>query len=171
LQTISGSLFSYPLPTFQVTSGVPQGSVLGPFLFNVFIDGVCNFINYFKFLIFADSVKNFSVINSPHDCLLLRSDINSLSAWCAANSLRLNIAKRRVVSYSRKTNVLSYEYQLCHAAFTRTGSIKDLGVFFDSKLHFHNYVSFILSECIKLLGLILSVWGGPKSLGIFVSSP
>jgi hypothetical protein len=63
-----------------------------------------------------------------------------VSEWCAANSTRLNISKTCVMSYSRKTNVLSYEYQLCHTAITCTSSIKDIGVFFDSKLYFHNHV-------------------------------
>jgi hypothetical protein len=80
-----------------------------------------------------------------------------VSDWCAANSMRLNINKTRVMSYSRKTNVLSYEYQLCHTAIARTSSIKDLGVFIDSKLYFHNHVDSIFSECIKLLGLIRSI--------------
>jgi hypothetical protein len=61
------------------------------------------------------------------------------------------------MSYSRKTNILRYEYQLCHTAIARTSSIKDLDVFFDSKLHFHNNVDFIFSECIKLLGIIRSI--------------
>jgi hypothetical protein len=39
-------------------------------------------------------------------------------------------------------------------AITRTSCVKDLGVFFDSKLYFHNYVDILYSECIKLLGLI-----------------
>jgi hypothetical protein len=71
--------------------------------------------------------------------------------------MRLNIAKTCVVSYTRKTNFVSYDYQLCHATITRTSSIKDLGVFFDSKLHFHNHVDYIFSECIKLLGIIRSI--------------
>ncbi|PNF27531.1 hypothetical protein B7P43_G02896 [Cryptotermes secundus] len=71
--------------------------------------------------------------------------------------MKLNIAKTRVVSYTRKTNFLSYEYQLCHAIITRTSSIKDLGVFFDSKLHFHTHVNYIFSECIQILGLIRSI--------------
>ncbi|PNF40690.1 hypothetical protein B7P43_G02183 [Cryptotermes secundus] len=71
--------------------------------------------------------------------------------------MKLNIAKTRVVSYTRKTNFLSYEYQLCHAIITRTSSVKDLGVFFDSKLHFHTHVNYIFSECIKLSGLIRSI--------------
>jgi hypothetical protein len=71
--------------------------------------------------------------------------------------MKLNIAKTRVVSYTRKTNFLSYEYQLCHAIITRTSSIKALGVFFDSKLHFRSHDVYAFSECIKLLGIICPI--------------
>jgi Uri superfamily endonuclease len=63
--------------------------------------------------------------------------------------MRLNIAKTRVVSCSKKKNILSYDYQLYHAALTRISSIKDLGVFFDSKSSSHNHVDFLFSECIR----------------------
>jgi hypothetical protein len=62
-----------------------------------------------------------------------------------------------VVSYTRKTNFLSYKYQLCHATITHTSSIKDVGVFFDSKLYFHSNGDNVFSECMKLLGLICSI--------------
>jgi hypothetical protein len=129
----------------------------GLFLFNIFIDDLCNSIKHCNFLFFADDLKIFRVVKSPHDCLLLQSDINSVNDWCTANTMRLNAAKTRVVSYTRKTNFLSYKYQLCHNTITRTSSIKDLGVFFDSKLHFHSHVDNLFSECIKLLGLIRSI--------------
>jgi hypothetical protein len=116
-------------------------------------------------LIFAADLKIFRVINYPHNCLFLQSDMNFVSNWCAANPMGLNIAKTHVISYSGKTNVLSYEYQLCHGAITRASNIKDLGVFFDSKSYFHNHVDFIFSECIKLLGLIRSITFRFCSLG------
>jgi hypothetical protein len=61
------------------------------------------------------------------------------------------------MTYTRKTNFLSYDYQLCYVAITRTSSVKDLGIFFHSKLHFHEHVDYVFSDCIKLLGLITSV--------------
>jgi hypothetical protein len=70
--------------------------------------------------------------------------------------MRLNITKTRVVLYTRKTNFVSYEYQLRHVTITRISSIKDLGVFFDSKLHFHSHVAYVFSECMKLFGLLHS---------------
>ncbi|PNF14253.1 hypothetical protein B7P43_G12199 [Cryptotermes secundus] len=71
--------------------------------------------------------------------------------------MSININKTRVISYSRKTNVLLYGYQLCRTAVTRTSCVKDLGVFFGSKLYFHNNVDFLYSQCIKLLGFTRSI--------------
>jgi hypothetical protein len=48
---------------------------------------------------------------------------------------------------------------------TRTDSIKDLGVFIDSKLHFHNHVDYIFSQCIKLLGLVRAITFPFSSIG------
>jgi hypothetical protein len=150
---ISGTL---SLP-FQITFGVPQGSVMGHFLFNVFINDISNSNKHCEVLIFADKLKIFRVINSSYDCLLLTPDINSMWDWCAANSVRRYIAKTRVILYSRKTNVLRYEYQLCHAAMTSVSNIKDLGASFESELYFHNHVDLLFCEYIKLLGLIRSI--------------
>jgi hypothetical protein len=93
------------------------------------------------------------------------SDINYVSDWCAANSMKLNIIETRVVSYTRKTNFLNYEHPFCHATITRTSSIKDLGGFFDSKLHFHSHVDYLLSECMKLLWSLCSILYRFSSLG------
>jgi hypothetical protein len=136
---------------------MPQGSVLGPFLFNVFINDLCDSIKYCSSLAFADDLKVFREITSSCDCLLLQCDINSLYNWCIVNSMRLNINETRVMSYSRKTNLLRDDYRLGHSVIARTSSIKDLGVFFDSKLYFHNHVDFLFSKYVKLLGLIPSI--------------
>jgi hypothetical protein len=125
--------------------------------YNVLVSDLSNSIQHFKFLFFADDLKIFRMITSPRDCLLLRSDVDSVSDWCAAISMRLNSHKTRVMMYSRKTNVLCYDYRRCRSAIARTTSIKDLGVFFDSKLYFHNHVDFLFSECSKILGLIRSI--------------
>jgi hypothetical protein len=58
-----------------------------------------------------------------------------------ANCMKLNISKTKVISFSRKTNVLIYGYKLCQSSITRIDSIKNLGVFIDAKLHFHDHVN------------------------------
>jgi hypothetical protein len=80
-----------------------------------------------------------------------------LLLWCIANCMKVNISKTKVISFSTKTNVLFYDYKLCHSSITRTDFIKDLGVFIDAKLNFHDHVNYIFTQCIKLLGLVRSI--------------
>jgi hypothetical protein len=127
---VSGILSS----PFVVLSGVPQGSVLGPLFFNIFMNDLCDVIIYSRYLLFADDIKIFRVIKSPNICNQLQSDIDSVQGWCTANFMKLNISKTRVISFSRKTNTMIYYYKLCHSSITHPDYIKDLGVFTDSKL-------------------------------------
>jgi hypothetical protein len=150
---VSGVLSS----PFEILSGVPQGSVLGPLLFNAFINDICDVVAHSKFLLFADDIKIFRAVNSPQDCNLLQSDISSVYDWCVANGMKLNIGKTRVISFSRKTNALIYDYRLCLSSITRTHSTKDLGVYMDSKLHFHDHVTYIFSQSARFLWLIRNI--------------
>jgi hypothetical protein len=71
--------------------------------------------------------------------------------WCIVNSMKLNISKTKVISFSRKTEVLIYDYKLCQSSMTQTDPIKNLEVFIDI-IYFPNNVN-IFSRCIKLLCL------------------
>ena len=62
-------------------SGVPQGSILGPTLFIMYINDVLSSIKYSELLLFADDAKLFKEISSIDDCLLLQHDIDSFHSW------------------------------------------------------------------------------------------
>jgi hypothetical protein len=110
-----------------------------------------------KYLLFEDDINIYRSVTSPQDCNLLQSDINSVQSWCIANCMKLNISKTKVISFSWKTNPLVYDYKLCQSSITRTDCIKDLGVLIDNKLHFHEHINHIFSQCIKHLGLIRTI--------------
>jgi hypothetical protein len=131
--------------------------VLVLLLFNVFINDICDGVAHSECLHFADDIKIYRAVRSPQDCYLLQSNINFTQGWCIANGMKLNISKTKVISFSRKTNVLIYDYKLCQSSITRTDSIKDLGVFIDAKLHYHDHVNYIFSHYVKLLGLVRNI--------------
>ncbi|MCP3680449.1 MAG: hypothetical protein GY782_09470, partial [Gammaproteobacteria bacterium] len=70
----------------QVLSGVPQGSILGPLLFVIFINDIGDNINKDSGIyLYADDTKLFREIHSIDDCAMLQNDINTLSNWASLN--------------------------------------------------------------------------------------
>jgi hypothetical protein len=87
-------------------------------------------ISYCKLIIFADDLVIFHVINSSHNCLLLQSDINSMSNWCFASSMKLIIAKMHGLSYTMKIHflviIISVRFEVFTAATMRNGVFWDV---------------------------------------------
>jgi hypothetical protein len=77
----------------EVQSGVPQGSVSGPSLFNIYKNDFCDIIKHSNCLLFADDLKVCRAVSSPSDCLLQQSDINRVRNWWMANFMKPNFSK------------------------------------------------------------------------------
>ena len=73
---INGVLSSW----VQVSSGVPQGSILGPLLFSLYVNELPSLVSS-QLLMFADDIKLYRTIRSSEDCLVLQNDINILLDW------------------------------------------------------------------------------------------
>jgi hypothetical protein len=126
--------------SFLVKSGVPQGSTLGPILFNIFINNICNTILNSRYLLFSDDLTIYRTITNVDDCKVLQHDINSVHNWCLVNGMKINISKTTIIYFTRKTNNIGFNYKLCNNLVTRSQCVKDLGVLLDCKLYFHQHV-------------------------------
>ena len=80
----------------QVCSGVPQGSVLGPLLFVLYINELPSLVSS-SLLMYADDIKLYRCIHSPEDCVILQNDINILFDWSKQWLLSFNISKCKVL--------------------------------------------------------------------------
>lgn len=147
----------YRSECFTPTSGVPQGSNLGPLLFLIFINDIKNHIQYSKFLMFADDFKLFLEISSNSDCQKLQQDINSIYDWSLKNKLPFNINKCLVLSYTRKTELLKFDYIMGKTTLDRKTETKDLGIIFDDKLNFNNHIEKLNQSCFKTLGFVFRI--------------
>lgn len=112
----------------RVTSGVPQGSHLGPLLFLIFINDLCFFLKDVSFLLYADDLKLYKAVKNPTDFLSLQASANSVNEWCTLNGMSLNVRKCNVISFSRKPVIQKYDYSINDSLLERVSLVKDLGV-------------------------------------------
>ena len=108
----------------KVTSGVPQGSILGPILFLLFVNDIPDVISN-KAKMFADDTKLYANIMTKHDCDSLQDDLNALSAWSKLWLLDFNAEKCVVL---RIKAAIDYQYSLNGVYLKEVVSQKDLGI-------------------------------------------
>ncbi|XP_062715813.1 uncharacterized protein LOC134291708 [Aedes albopictus] len=139
---------------FVSSSGVPQGSNLGPLLFSLFINDAILHLGDGFCLAYADDLKLFILVNSIDDCRKLQTVLDKFAAWCSANKMQLSIPKCFVVSFHRKMSHVPFDYTIDGELLNRTESIRDLGVTLDSALSFRNHHEEVIDRARRQLGFV-----------------
>ena len=149
--------------TLNVNHGVPQGSVLGPLLFLLYINDLPHCITHAKTLIYADDTTLF-VSHKNYDTLLqhIQEDINSLVHYCHANGLIINAAKTKIMFFGKKLDMPhTCPITISGENIDEIDCHKFLGIHIDNKLKFSshiehiikklNSVNFLLTKCRRFL--------------------
>ena len=115
----------------QVTSGVIQGSVLGPLLFNVFINDIDDVVNHCAILKYADDIKIYRCFASDNasqiaNSALFQSDIDDLATWTERFDVKFNLSKCCVLHFG-KSNIKA-NYRMNNLNITKKEQEKDLGI-------------------------------------------
>lgn len=139
-----------------VGSGVPQGSHIGPLLFAVFINDLIVKLDSSGVgcSAYADDLKLFIPVRSSSDCTKLQQAIDVVDDWCRLNGMQLNAAKCQLISFSRKRYTILNNYNVGDTPISRVSSVKDLGLFLDTKLLFNEHIDRISSRARSILGLV-----------------
>lgn len=127
---------------------------MGPILFLLYINDLKLSIQQSQFLLFADDCKIFRNIQSSNDFGALQHDLNSFVLWCGVNGLDLNIEKCKHVEFTRKTKPNNLNYYINGVAVETVLSVKDLGVYIDTKMSFNLHIDNIVTRANKLLGFV-----------------
>ena len=141
----------------NVTSGVPQGSVLGPTLFIYFINDLPNVVKKSNVKIFADDTKVYNSINNTDDVDCLQNSIDEMFMWTQKWLLQFNKDKCKVIHLGKNNPKNKYfiGFQNDRVELEETDLEKDLGIFIDPHLDFKKHIKTIVKKASYLSYKIL----------------
>ena len=137
----------------DVMSGVPQGSILGPFLFLVFINDFPSIVSC-KTELFADDSVLYSQINSNQDCDELQDDLSCATSWCDAWQVALKSEKCEVLHISKARNPIVNEYRINNQNLRAVNHHKHLGIWLQNSLSWDYHINSICAKANRFLGLV-----------------
>ena len=127
-----------------VTSGMPQGSLLGPLFFIIYINDLPGVISGDSSIaLYADDCKLYRVINSPEDIASLQDDLDKISDWCKESKMKVNVKKCKIMRITGKKSPL-----------VSVHIYKDLGLLTSSNLLWNSHIDSITARANRVLGLV-----------------
>ena len=131
---------------FDVTSGVSQGSILGPYLFAAFMGSLSNYVNA-ELVIYADDVSLIEPLTSLNKC---PSKLTEIEAWITDNNFVLNYSKTKQIILTRSAPNDNFAYP----AIEVVRDLKILGVHWNSKLTWSKHFEIVRKSCSQRLYII-----------------
>lgn len=152
----------------KVTSGVPQGSILGPMLFLLYINDMSTCVNNSecKLYLYADDSKLVRDIKNQNDCMELQISINNLLRWSNDWCMNFNFTKCCIMSFAKAKSLINYDYYMGNNLLTRVDSMVDLGITVCSNLRWDSHIDNITKRAYQRLGLVKRCIGSSCDMNI-----
>jgi hypothetical protein len=143
----------------RVTSGVPQGSVLGPLLFNIFVNDIVNNINS-NVRLFADDCVVYKEISNANDESVVQTDLDEISKWVKINRMGLNIDKCKYLRFGKGKKEGVGNYSISGMHLKEVENYKYLGVVFNKDLTWKDQVEKVTKKGITSLNFVFRQLNG-----------
>lgn len=138
-----------------IRAGVPQGSILGPLLFNLYINDIVNISKVPSFIIYADDTSLFfSGIEIEDLGNETNTSLEKLYNWSEVNSLVINTSKSKAVLFKPKNRRISSSFNIIlgPSVIEIVPNVKTLGVYFNEQMSWDTHVNNIVKKLSRVLG-------------------
>ena len=148
--------------TLSITTGVPQGSILEPLLFTIYINDFAQANKMFNFLIYADDTTLLSTLNvfsdNTHDQnleSLINEELVKINDWLKINKLSLNVVKSKFMIFQNKNkNIHILNLKIDNVNIDQVKEFNCLGLIIDTNLNWKKHAEKISNACSKKIGIL-----------------
>jgi hypothetical protein len=139
-----------------VTSGVPQGSVIGPLLFLIFINDLTSNIRS-KVRLFADDCIIYREICDEQDINAMQTDLDEIAKWVTQNRMKVNERKSCSIAFCKTREVIGLNYKLREVLIPQEQYCKYLGIYLNSSLGWAEQISNVTAKAWRSLHFIARI--------------
>ncbi len=148
---------NYNSNMLEISTGIPQGSILGPLFFSIYINDIVNTSEIFSFLLYADdttisfNLEAFPILNRE---LSINNELDKVNTWLKVNKLTLNVEKTKCMQFHKRKDVTNINLSINNTSIEQVKHFTFLGITLDENLTWKHHTDMITTKLSKIIGIL-----------------
>ena len=141
----------------EIRTGIPQGSILGPLFFSIYINDLINSSNIFNYLMYADDTTlyfNLEDVDSVNMSDNINIHLEKINVWLKLNKLTVNVSKTKFMIFHKRRDTPQLDLLLNNIKIELVSNFTFLGIILDSSLSWKKHTKMIAIKISKIIGIL-----------------
>ena len=141
----------------EIKTGIPQGSILGPLFFSIYINDIIKTSSTFSFIMYADDTTvyfNLEDFQKKDRNVHIDNELEKINIWLRHNKLTLNVEKTKCMQFQKRRTVDPINLNICNKPIDVVSQFTFLGTLLDEHISWKNHIDMVTNKLSKIIGIL-----------------